>query len=67
MICRKSIISCFLLLVMVSLRAAESTKSVISILGDSYSTFEGYIPEGNTSWYATTAWENRTDVTDVRQ
>lgn len=67
MICRKSIISFFLLLVMVALRAAESTKPVISILGDSYSTFEGYIPEGNVSWYANTAWENRTDVTDVRQ
>lgn len=29
---------------------AQSSKSV-SILGDSYSTYEGYIPSGNLSWY----------------
>ncbi len=57
-----------MLFAMIPLRAAsDKTKPVISILGDSYSTFEGYIPSGNASWYATTAWENRTDVIDVRQ
>ena len=26
----------------------------VAILGDSYSTFDGYIPEGNACWYFTT-------------
>ncbi len=37
----------------------------VSILGDSYSTFAGYIPEGNAVWY--TGSTARTDVTSVRQ
>lgn len=62
------LIICLMLFAMIPLRAAsDKAKPVISILGDSYSTFEGYIPSGNASWYATTAWENRTDVVDVRQ
>ena len=55
------------LLAVFSLRAADKAKPVVSILGDSYSTFENYIPEGNASWYAPVPWEGRTDVTDVRQ
>lgn len=47
--------------------AAEKAKPVVSILGDSYSTFDGYIPEGNASWYFTNTQNGRTDVTDVRQ
>lgn len=39
----------------------------VSILGDSYSTFQGYIPEGNASWYAEPLDTTRTDVADVRQ
>ncbi len=56
-----------LLLAVFPLRAADKAKPVVSILGDSYSTFENYIPSGNASWYATTPWENRTDVIDVKQ
>ena len=47
--------------------AVEKAKPVVSILGDSYSTFNGYIPEGNASWYFTNTQNGRTDVTDVRQ
>lgn len=46
----------------------ESPRKV-SILGDSYSTFEGYMtPDDNISWYKTVPKEGRpTDVTDVNQ
>lgn len=50
-----------------SLCAAGNGKPIVSILGDSYSTFETYIPNGNATWYATVAKDNRTDVVDVRQ
>ena len=36
----------------------------IYILGDSYSTFDGFIPEGNASWYHEN-YENPDQVTDV--
>lgn len=43
------------------------TKSV-SILGDSYSTFEGYMtPETNELWYYDEGERGRTDVTDVTE
>jgi hypothetical protein len=43
------------------------TKSV-SILGDSYSTYEGYMtPATNELWYYAKAQPERTDVKDVRQ
>ena len=46
---------------------SEAKGERLSILGDSYSTFDGYIPEGNASWYFTNTQNGRTDVTDVRQ
>ena len=42
-------------------------KPVVSILGDSYSTFMGYIPENNAFWYITSPDRSRTDVDDVTQ
>lgn len=46
----------------------RETPIKVSILGDSYSTFEGYIPEGNIAWYKTVPKEGRpTDVTKVEQ
>lgn len=42
-------------------------KPVVSILGDSYSTFDGYIPQGYATWYNTKPQEGRTDVGDVKQ
>lgn len=44
---------------------AFAQRQRISILGDSYSTFAGYIPAGNAIWYTGTT--ERTDVTSVRQ
>ncbi len=38
----------------------------VFILGDSYSTFEGCIPDGNEAWYFTEP-KNDTDVTDKSQ
>lgn len=49
------------------MQAAEGAKPVVSILGDSYSTFDGYIPEGNEPWYFAREREELTDVRDVRQ
>ncbi|WP_334167483.1 SGNH/GDSL hydrolase family protein [Phocaeicola paurosaccharolyticus] len=45
---------------------AQSLKSV-SILGDSYSTFEGFIPDGNSIWYWKTPNPSLTDVDKVTQ
>lgn len=54
-----------LLLVMPS--AAQSRKSV-SILGDSYSTFEGFVePSTNELWYFAKPKSRQTDVNDVKQ
>ena len=40
----------------------------VSILGDSYSTFEGFVePETNEMWYYAQGERGRTDVMDVRQ
>lgn len=39
----------------------------VSILGDSYSTYEGYIPKGNAVWYKEPANLSSTDVTSVDQ
>lgn len=50
-----------------SVQAQEKAKPVVSILGDSYSAFEGYIPQGNEPWYFTQPVDNRTDVVDVKQ
>lgn len=47
--------------------SAFAQKPSISILGDSYSTFEGYVtPSTNEMWYYEESG-NRTDVNDVRQ
>ncbi|MCD8281651.1 MAG: SGNH/GDSL hydrolase family protein [Prevotella sp.] len=55
----------FLFLVAVS--ATAQTKSV-AVLGDSYSTFEGYItPATNEAWYLQNANTEQTDVADVRR
>lgn len=49
------------------LPAFSQTKSV-SILGDSYSTFEGYLnPDTNFIWYYDTTPRNKTDVTQVTE
>lgn len=48
--------------------APVKTLPTVSILGDSYSTYEGYIPEGNAIWYYDAEPQReRTDVDDVTQ
>ena len=49
------------LLLMLCLSVGAQTKTV-AVLGDSYSTFEGAIPEGNAIWYFK---QNNPDLTDV--
>lgn len=47
-----------------------TTVKKVSILGDSYSTFYGYLtPSDNMSWYSTetTSWYSDNDVTNVNQ
>lgn len=47
---------------------APAAAPKVSILGDSYSTFEGFIPEGYIAWYKPVPKEGRpTDVTQVDQ
>ena len=41
-------------------------KQTVAVLGDSYSTFEGFIPKGYATWY-TTAVQKATDVNKVEQ
>lgn len=49
-------------------KGVEQSPKRVSILGDSYSTFKGYIPEGYIAWYMPVAKEGRpTDVTKVEQ
>lgn len=45
------------------MRSSNTELGNVVILGDSYSTFEGYIPEGYGSWYKPNA--TYTDVQDV--
>lgn len=45
---------------------ARETRATVAILGDSYSTFDGYIPEGNASWYFTHR-QGENDVVKVEQ
>ena len=57
----------FLLLLPMVVMSACAQKPSISILGDSYSTFEGYVtPATNEMWYYEESGE-RTDVDDVTQ
>ena len=49
------------------LSAQAQDRQRISILGDSYSTFQDYIPEGNEVWYSLPRDAKRTDVDNVKQ
>jgi len=54
-------------LLLVSAATASAQKLSVSILGDSYSTYEGFIPFGNEVWYEQKIRKNKTDVTSVEQ
>lgn len=57
-----------MLVVLLVCSVAGAQKKAVSILGDSYSTFEGYVtPETNEMWYYAQANPSSTDVADVRQ
>lgn len=55
-----------LILLACSCMSFAQDQKVVSILGDSYSTFEGFIPAGNAVWYKASPSRN-TDVTSVEQ
>lgn len=58
----------FLLVVLLVCSLASAQKKAVSILGDSYSTYEGYVtPETNEMWYYAKSDRNTTDVQDVKQ
>ena len=62
---RISSILALAILAIVSLSAQEQ-KVKVSILGDSYSTFEGYVAEGNELWYGSSPqWNRGNDVVRV--
>ena len=62
---RISSILALAILAIVSLSAQEQ-KVKVSILGDSYSTFEGYVVEGNELWYGSSPqWDRGNDVVRV--
>lgn len=64
---KKNLLLLLVALITVFSSLAEGGKPVVSILGDSYSTFEGYIPAGNEPWYFARRQEKRTDVSNVRE
>ena len=43
----------------------QAQRRSISVLGDSYSTYENFLPAGNAVWYHEPYSAERTDVTDV--
>ncbi len=47
--------------------ASAQTRPTIAVLGDSYSTYEGFIPKENEVWYHQPADLKNTDVTQVEQ
>lgn len=57
----------FCLLAMSVLPIAAQVKPTIAVLGDSYSTYAGFIPKGNAIWYQVPADLKNTDVTKVEQ
>lgn len=62
---RKTILLFVLLL---TVGAANAQKKSVSILGDSYSTYEGYMtPSTNELWYYAKSKPTQTDVSNVRQ
>ncbi len=59
-----TIIACFTF----SLMLIAQSKPSVTIFGDSYSTFEGYVtPDSMELWYFKGKTLNRTDVVDVKQ
>ena len=52
----------------IALSALAGSRKSVSILGDSYSTYEGFLyPSGNAIWYFAQPQRDLTDVDDVKQ
>ena len=62
---KKTLLLLFLTLMM-TLSACAQIKPTVAIFGDSYSTFEGFIPKENAIWYYAKK-QKSTDVTSVEQ
>ena len=62
---RVTIIISFIMLTFMPLMA--QVKQTVAVLGDSYSTFEGFIPKGYATWYSPTTPPETTDVNKVEQ
>lgn len=63
---KRLILSLLFALVVMSAGAQTGTVKTFSILGDSYSTFQGHVPEGNAIWYSAVP-NGENDVTKVEQ
>lgn len=63
----RRILFLFCLAVAFAMQAMAQAKPVVSILGDSYSTYQGFIPEGNAIWYFNPPKRDMTDVENVEQ
>lgn len=62
---RFTIFISFIMLTFMPLMA--QVKQTVAVLGDSYSTFEGFIPKGYATWYSPTTPPETTDVNKVEQ
>ena len=56
-----------LLTAILAMTASAQQRLRLSILGDSYSTYQNYIPDGNEPWYFEPMDKRNTDVSDVKQ
>lgn len=64
----KKLVSLLLFAASAAIPGVAQVAPSVSILGDSYSTFEGYIePESNVTWYYEPVRDDRTDLRTVDQ
>lgn len=65
---RLSAFALALLICLLALAEGATARRGVSILGDSYSTYEGHVrPDSNICWYRKIPRTDRTDVNDVKQ
>lgn len=55
------------MLLIATLGLNAQVRPTVAVLGDSYSTFEGFIPKGHPEWYRTNVNKAATDVDKVEQ
>ena len=63
----KKIFVLFALSLILFQQGIAQVRQTVAVLGDSYSTYEGFIPEGNAIWYHNPAHTDQTDVSSVEQ